>query len=432
MAKISIVTYGTRGDVSPFVAIGLELQARGHDVVVAAPQNHVRFVNDSGLASHALTGDSEVLMTSHNGRRWLSGGNSVTMLRELNTIVRALVPPVTRDIETATVDADVIVCGLLVADVCRVVCEERHVPLVIGHACPTLPTAAFQNALVDVMVPRALHRASSTLFWKAVWLLMGDIANTQRRRRGLPRAPGDAATWHQRNGGTSLHLWSPAMLKHPADWGDHDIVTGFCGLPKSARGGLGESAAARELDAFIDAGVAPLFIGLGSMPILDEDAMLHLVVDVAARIGRRVILGGSWSDRRVVQAKVPATLVRVCGAVDHDALFPRCAGVLHHGGAGSTATSLRAGVPTMVAAVLGDQHFWGRLLMELGVGSFVRFLDLDARRLFTGLSTVLQPEVRARAAALGARMSSEDGPVVAADAVDDVLDRAATARPGQR
>ena len=423
MAKIAIITYGTRGDVSPFVAIGLELQQRGHDVVVAAPRNHLSFIDRSGLRSLPLTGDSEALMTSTNGRRWLSGGGSLTMLRELNVIVRELVPPVTNDVDIATVGADLIVCGVLVADLCRIIGELRGVAVVIGHACPTLPSSSFQSALVDVAVPRALNRLSSVLFAKAVWALMGDVATTERRRRGLPRAPTDAATWHQHTGQLALHLWSPAMLPRPPDWGDNDVVTGFCGLPSAARSGLGEGAAMRELDAFIDAGDAPLFIGLGSMPILDEDAMLRLVVGVASRLRRRVILGGSWSDRAAVQAKLPSSLVRVCGAVDHDALFPRCAGVLHHGGAGSTATSLRAGVPTMIAAVLGDQHFWGRLLVDLGVGSFVRFKDLDADRLFAGLSTLLRPDVRARAAALGARMRAEDGPVVAANALEALLSK---------
>jgi sterol 3beta-glucosyltransferase len=211
------------------------------------------------------------------------------------------------------------------------------------------------------------------------------------------------------------------MIPRPPDWGENDVVTGFCGLPPRARSGLGESAALAELEDFLAAGEPPFFIGFGSMPILDEDAMLRLVVDVATKLRRRVVLGGTWSDRVAVQHKVPADVVRVCGAVDHDQLFPRCAGVLHHGGAGSTATSLRAGVPTMIAAVLGDQHFWGRLVVQLGVGSFVRFRDLTGAQLLSGLSTLLRPEVRARAQAIGAAMATEDGPATAATAIERLL-----------
>ncbi len=428
MTKIALVTYGTRGDVSPFTATGLELQSRGHDVVVAAPLNHVAFIEKSGLSARPLAGDSEALMTSGNGRRWLASGGISTMLRELNTLIRDLTPQVTRDVEVAIEDADVVVTGLLTADICRLLLDKKPGPtLVIGHACPTLPSSSFQNALLDLPMPHVLNKVSSQAVWKFVWWLMGDIANSERRRRGLPLAPQDAATWHQKNGGLSLHLWSPAMLPRPVDWGDNDVVTGFCGLPKTARNSLGESAALLDLEAFIAAGPAPFFIGLGSMPILDEGAMLRLVVDVATRLRRRVILGGSWTDRAAVQQRLPAALVRVCSAVDHDALFPRCVGVLHHGGAGSTATSVRAGVPTMIAAVLGDQHFWGRLLVQLGVGSFVRFQDLDSQRLFQGLSTLLLPQVQQRARELGTAMRAEDGPVIAANAIEAAARRQSSA-----
>jgi sterol 3beta-glucosyltransferase len=87
MSVIAFVNYGTRGDISPLTAIGLELQSRGHDVVVAVPENHVPFVNKSGLRGAPLTGDSEALMTSDNGRRWLAEGNTVSMLRELNRLI---------------------------------------------------------------------------------------------------------------------------------------------------------------------------------------------------------------------------------------------------------------------------------------------------------------------------------------------------------
>lgn len=225
-----------------------------------------------------------------------------------------------------------------------------------------------------------------------------------------------------RLGRPSVHLWSPALLPRPADWPDTEVVTGFCALRKDERHALGESDAAKELSAFVDAGPPPFFIGLGSMPILDPEPMVRMIVDVARALDLRVILGANWHDAPSVKAGLPDT-IRLCGAVDHDALFPRCAAVLHHGGAGTTATSLRAGKPTMICSVLGDQPFWGRRVVELGLGSFERFHRLNPARLHAGLQRLLDPDVQRRAAALGLRMRDEDGAPTAADAIVDIIER---------
>jgi sterol 3beta-glucosyltransferase len=107
--------------------------------------------------------------------------------------------------------------------------------------------------------------------------------------------------------------------------------------------------------------------------------------------------------------------------VDHQSLLPRCAAAIHHGGAGTTATSIGTGTPTLVASVFWDQPFWGARCRELGVGDTFPFAKLDKRRLTDGLRTVLDPSVSARAAQVGRQLAEEDGVANAVAAIEEQL-----------
>ncbi len=427
--RIALVTFGTRGDVQPFVAIGHALQAGGHEVVVAANVNHRAFVEGCGLSWAPMAGDIEALLRSEQGRRWLAKGSIYALIRELNDLIKVLAEDVERDVDAVSAGADVIVCGLLTANLGRIFSELRRIPLVVAHTFPSLPSSFVPCAMIDPPAPFGLHRLAARLFGALAWRVLGGADRAARRRRGLLPAFADATLDQFQRGRPSVHLWSPALQPRPADWSEKEIVTGFCGLKPSERRALGESDAAEELQAFVDDGPPPFFIGLGSMPILDPEPMVRMVVDVARALDLRVILGANWNDAPTVKAGLPKTM-RLCGAVDHDVLFPRCAAVLHHGGSGTTAAGLRAGKPTMICSVLGDQPFWGRRVVELGLGSFERFHRLNPARLHAGLQRLKDPQTKARAEELGVRMRAEDGPRTAAAAILQIV--AASSSPAPR
>ena len=115
--------------------------------------------------------------------------------------------------------------------------------------------------------------------------------------------------------------------------------------------------------------------------------------------------------------------LRTVGSVDHERLLPRCSAAVHHGGAGTLAASLRAGLPTMVCSVWADQPFWGKRMETLGVGAHVSFKRLDARHARSrACATLLSDPVRERAAALGAAIRAEgDGTERASELLDEWL-----------
>jgi UDP:flavonoid glycosyltransferase YjiC (YdhE family) len=165
-----------------------------------------------------------------------------------------------------------------------------------------------------------------------------------------------------------LHLFSPQVLARPADWQESASVAGYCFLesPSAADEILACSyQPADDLREFLDSGDRPFYAGFGSMIAPDPAALGSLLVKAARIACQRLMLSPGWG-RIVSRTALPAS-VYVLEECPHSWLFPQLKGAIHHGGAGTTATSLRHGLPSTVVAFFADQPAWGRTLERLGV-----------------------------------------------------------------
>jgi UDP:flavonoid glycosyltransferase YjiC (YdhE family) len=185
-------------------------------------------------------------------------------------------------------------------------------------------------------------------------------------------------------------------------------------MPPALREKLGESGLPADLARWLEAGPAPIFIGFGSMPVLAE--LLPMAREVVGAMGARAVVAAGWS------AVAPShdDVVFAVADVDHTALFPRCAAAVHHGGAGTTHESLRAGLPTVVCSVFGDQHFWGARCRALGAGDALAFPRLSARGLRDALRRALEPSARRSAGYVVRALAAEDGLAAAVRVVESL------------
>jgi sterol 3beta-glucosyltransferase len=163
-----------------------------------------------------------------------------------------------------------------------------------------------------------------------------------------------------------------------------------------------------RLCAFLSNGPPPVYIGFGSATTSDPHAAAQLIFDAVKMAGARAVLARGWSLSHDIY---PPDDVCVVDSVPHSWLFSRVAGVVHHGGAGTTAAGLRAGKPTFIVPHFAEQPFWGRRVHELGVGvKPVHRSKLTAQKLAAGLTQLLQDEgMHQHAAELGKRIAAEDG-----------------------
>ena len=399
--RIAILTFGSRGDVQPYLALGTALQARGHDVTLAAPENFADWVMSSGLPFVPMRTDVQALLQSPEMRAVIAGN-----WFKLRTIWRDTVLPMVRATLDATWeagrDAEVLIYHPKIVGASDVA-ESTGARLVCASPVPMYQTGAFPLITTGRNFGKWLNR----LTWSPMWLsraLYKRTLNVWRRERlGLGPGPlwaGVGVT----PGLKTLRLCavSEAVVPKPDDWDADTHMTGYWFF--------GEDDDWRpdpELERFL-AGEPPVYVGFGSMVAQDPEQLTREIIHGATEAKIRLLIATGWGG--VTNVDVPEN-VHVISSAPHHALFPRCAAVVHHGGAGTTAAGLRSGRPTLICPHSVDQPFWARRIEALGCGprglpikqlTGARFAD--RLRALTGT-----PDYTARAAGIAEQLAQEDG-----------------------
>lgn len=237
--------------------------------------------------------------------------------------------------------------------------------------------------------------------------------NSFRRRLGLSSRFRPFAHYLREHSVPQIQLCDPAVVPHIAhEWsGTEKIFAGYLDLPTSARQNLHEpETLPADLDQWMSSGDAPLFVSFGSMPVPDPESIITTITDVARTRGLRVLFSGLSHPSPVGDPHASTADSAVCftGAVNQSAVLPRCCAAVHHGGAGTTAASLRSGVPTMIYAFGFEQPFWASCIEHLGVGVGSTFSRLTRENFAMDLDRALSASVCASARTFAATMTTPD------------------------
>ncbi|MFD6161598.1 glycosyltransferase [Nocardia sp. NPDC060256] len=408
--RVAIPLTGTRGDVQPAVALGLELRRRGHDVLLGAPPNLVDFATRTGLSAVSCGPDVQQLYSSDEGQKALAAGSSFRLMQLVGKQMADYAEQMNREVIDVCAGADIIVSTMLTEDRAASVAEAMRVPMVSLHGFPCRKNAAypFPGALPsDWQPPGVVNQATWLLAENLRRIVFMKYLNQLRKELGLPRSTASPAAVLAREGVPEVQIYDPVLVPGLAEeWGERRPLVGFLPLERTAREALGELAADHgEVIAWIAEGAPPVYFGFGSMPIRDTQAVLAIVEEVCESLGIRGLVSAGWSDLAAADAETGAR-VKVVGPVAHDIVFPVCAAAVHHGGIGTTFESLRAGLPTLVCSVSFDQPMWGAQVERLGVGAHLSFRKLDRDGLEAGVRTLLEQGTAQRAKALAGELQS--------------------------
>jgi hypothetical protein len=272
---------------------------------------------------------------------------------------------------------------------------------------PTLFTTKDGRVMLNAPLPNRIswinHFFGKLFIETAAWNLYGNIANNVRTEMlGLP-AQTQAENRKARQKMTIIHGYSSHVVPHPTDWPNNFHTAGYWFLDEKEQwqppGAL--------LD-FLQAGAPPVAIGFGSMTGRNPQKMNEIVLEAVQMSGQRAILLSGWAG--LGQMQLPKTILQL-SAAPHSWLFPKMAAVVHHGGAGTTAAGLRAGIPSIVVPHFADQPFWGQRVASLGVGPKpMPRPKLTAHKLADALDTAVSNQtMRQKATALGEKIRGEDG-----------------------
>ena len=427
MREIAIVASGSRGDVQPYIALGRGLQTAGYTVRLLSSDDFGPLVRDAGLTFCSTGGSVEALLQSAEWRAVLDGGNFLKILARMRAQMGQVAAETAQRLPSLLRGSDLVIAGMAGLSGVFAVAAGLGIPIMQTHVFPFTPTREFPSPLVpNLPFGRALNQlsfhATQQLFWQN--FKAGDSA--ARRQLGMKRAPfwGPFRSLAQRRVPV-LYGYSPHVLPRPQDWADYEEVTGYWFLDTPS-----DWTPPSDLVQFLDAGSPPVYIGFGSMGSRDPAAAGQVAIEALARSGQRGILAAGWGGLQA--AELPET-VHLISSVPHSWLFPRMAAVVHHGGAGTTAAGLRAGVPSVLVPFMGDQSFWGHRVAALGVGPApIPRKRLTAERLAAAIGeATANATMQQRASDLGQTIRAEDGVGNAVASIDRFCQRLA-ATHGQR
>ncbi|MCW1822804.1 hypothetical protein A5731_11185 [Mycolicibacterium conceptionense] len=394
--KFVVAVHGTRGDVEPCAAVGLALRDRGHEVRMAVPPNLIEFVEKVGLAPATAYGvDSQKQLDNDVFRNFWKPQNPVTALREGIAYIAEGWADMNAALTPLAHGADLILTGTTYQEVAANVAEHHGIPLAALHYFPARPN----SQIVPVPAPKWLIESGFAGLEWALWRLSKKAEDTQRRELGLPPARVRSARRVVDSGALEIQAYDKLLFPGlSAEWGERRPLVGTITM------GLGTDHD-DEVTSWVGAGPPPIYFGFGSMPVENPAEAVQMISDVCGELGQRALISsGVWDLPAVRQAEH----VKVVGAVNHAAVFPLCRAVVHHGGSGTTAAGLRAGVPALILWVAADQPIFARQIKRLGVGSAQRFSSVTAKSLRTQLEKILRPEYASRARAFGAGMTAPD------------------------
>lgn len=407
--KISLLTIGAMGDTQPFIALAVRLKQQGHTVMLAARPDFASLASSYGIEFTPLGNPYKSLLRGEEVAAAIGAGNILEVIRQASDSKQrsAFFERLDTDTWKAVDGAEGIIYKSSWIPFYGIA-EKLKVPRAAAMLFPLTRTRSFPSFLIGGGKDRG--RIIDSLFWRMTEQFVWQVARTydnkiRREFLELPSLPFFGPFAQQDSESMPLlYAYSPTVLPRPGDWSDRIHVTGywFSDPPPGW-------TPAPDLVAFLAGGPPPVYVGFGSMPSGSPESTLRLILKALELSQQRGVLLSGWAGIGE-GIKLPEYAFGV-QEVPHSWLFPRMAAVVHHGGAGTMAAGLRAGVPSVVTPFVADQPSWARRIEALGVGPrAIPFRELTADLLANAIRAATSDvAMRQRAAEIGTLVRAEDG-----------------------
>ena len=420
--KIAITTVGTRGDLQPYIALGLGLKEAGHEVLIVSSKNEEAFVKNYGLTFFSLNVDIQKLMNGSEVQE-MSKGNSPLkfILSHLkgSKKLKQLMVDTQAEIWSACQFADIIIfhpgmpIGFFIA-------QENKQISVMANPFPVIATSDYPAILfyTSPRLGKLFNKITHKIFEKLFWSLSKSAVVEFWKKSVKTKMNFSLSPTRQQidSGMPIINGYSNLFFHHSKHWDNNIHTTGNWFIDNEPN-----FIPPTELANFIDNGEQPIYIGFGSMKDIESfKTTLNIIKEALDQTKQRAVVGLGWSKLSYNES-IPSNIFLI-ESIPHSWLFPKMKIVIHHGGAGTTATGLRVGKPTIIIPHNADQPAWGQRIFELGVGSEpIKKTKLTADNLASAILFAQQPNIISKADKLGQELRKENGVKNAVKIINDYI-----------
>ncbi len=412
--KFALAIHGSRGDVEPGAAVALELARRGHEVLMGVAPNLIGLIESAGLAAVAYGPDSEEFNENEFVQDFLNIRTPIRLLSAHQKFFAQGWAEMGTTLKSMADGADLLLTGMIQQGLAANVAEFYDIPVVSLHWMPVRA-----NGQLLPMLPSRVTRSALSTFWWLHWRATKKAEDAQRRELGLPKTTASSTRRIVEGGSLEIQAYDefffPGLAAEWAQWHGQRPFVGQLTMELPTQ-------ADDEVLSWIAAGKPPIYFGFGSTPVQSPADTVAMISAACSQLGERALIytGG----------KVPSHIphpdhVKLVGLINYATTFPACRAVVHHGGAGTTAAGLRAGMPTMILWTMTDQPVWAAAVKRLKVGYARRLSATTLESLVGDLRTILAPQYMTRAREIATQMTKPDEAVTAAA---NLLEETATLR----
>lgn len=398
--NITILTFGSRGDVQPFLPLSLGLMSRGHNVILAAPARFKSLVEEHGITFFSLAGDPEELSRRMNE----AGYNFFKLVKELMSHAVDIGAEMMRQTDEACRDADIIIHTFAHTIGAHTLAREKNIPDIHVQTFPIFTTTGdYPNISLPNLGNRFLNRLTHIASLRITELTSSLGFEQVRRRAGLPKRKfySPFKDYPPRLRTPILCAWSPSLIPPSSDWSPRVHVTGYYFFP------IDDSyTPPNELKEFLELGNPPICVSFGSMVNKNAEKIDEIIREALKRTNNRGVILSGWGSAK---HKSTNELLYLESA-PHDWLLLKCKMLIHHGGAGTTSAGLRAGIPQVVVPFTADQPFWGSRVHAIGVAPKpIRVNQLSVEKMVSAIAESESKLLLERAQFTGQEVRGEAG-----------------------
>ncbi len=406
--RYCLVTYGSRGDVQPFIYLALSLNTKGHHATLAGPENFQQLVESYGIDFYPLFGDSEDIVKSPEFRKVIKTGSNIAFARIAIRKMREKGIAILQGMHEACKSADVIVSLNLCVFFAAAVAEKLDKKwMLVQLNPPMIPTREFPILMHNFPDVKLLNRYTYILVNRALEMVQKKDYALFRETLGLPPFKGSLFDKVMNDKVPMIHAYTQEFITRPLDWDEQITIAGFF-TPRPDASKIPKVPAG--LEEWIQAGDKPLYIGFGSIPFPDPAKLTKTISDLLNKTDIRIIYCRGWSDLPDLQ---PNPRLLIIDKADHTWLLPKCCAAVIHGGIGTLAAVLEAGIPVIVASLFVDQPAWGKIIQHRNLGVHIPWRKLSAKTILDGLSKFKQEPMATVIPQAHTRLLKEDGIAIA-------------------